>query len=139
MKKKIINNYEEFLNDAPIKFVIPGNPEKLIELELILKEKFKDRANIFISKPYFLEVMNIDADKGYALEYLMKLMNIENNNVMAIGDAMNDYGMINFAGTGVAMINAIDEIKSIANITTTKNNNESGVAEIVNKYIIKNN
>ena len=135
MKKEIIDNYEEFLNDAPVKFVIPGNPEKLIELELILKEKFKDKANIFISKPYFLEVMNINVDKGYALEYLMKLMNIEKNNVMAIGDAMNDYGMINFAGTGVAMVNAIDEIKNIANTITTKNNNESGVAEIVNKYI----
>jgi hydroxymethylpyrimidine pyrophosphatase-like HAD family hydrolase len=65
------------------------------------------------------------------------MMNIQKNHIMVIGDAMNDAGMIQYAGISVAMANAIEEIKQMADIITEGTNNEDGVAEVVEKYILK--
>jgi hydroxymethylpyrimidine pyrophosphatase-like HAD family hydrolase len=53
---------------------------------------------------------------------------------MAVGDSENDYSMINAAGIGVAMGNASDDIKAIADYITTTNE-EDGVGEAIKKFI----
>ena len=53
---------------------------------------------------------------------------------MAIGDSENDYSMINAAGIGVAMANATDDVKAIADHITTSNE-ENGVGEAIKKFI----
>ena len=55
--------------------------------------------------------------------------------IIACGDASNDLAMIEYAGLGVAMENATDDVKEIANYQT-KSNNEDGIAEVVNKFIL---
>jgi hydroxymethylpyrimidine pyrophosphatase-like HAD family hydrolase len=55
--------------------------------------------------------------------------------VIGIGDELNDISMIEMAGLGVAMENALDEVKAVAN-EVTKTNTENGVAHIINKYIL---
>lgn len=66
-----------------------------------------------------------------------KLKNIKKDEIAAIGDNLNDESMIRAAGVGVAMGNAIPLIKDIAQVTT-KNNNEDGVAYILNQFIKDN-
>ena len=56
------------------------------------------------------------------------------NHVVSFGDAPNDVDMIKMCGTGVAMGNAYDEIKEIANFIT-KNNDEDGVAYFLEQYL----
>ena len=74
-----------------------------------------------------LEVTNITATKGNALLRLANLLNIDVTETYAFGDSENDKEMIIKANTGVAMGNATDEIKGIANFIT-KSNNEDGIA-----------
>ena len=63
-------------------------------------------------------------------------MGIPVNQVMAVGDGENDIEMLELAGLGVAMGNANAHVKSIANVST-KSNDEDGVAEAVEKYVLK--
>ena len=87
---------------------------------------------------YYTEVTNKNVDKWTAIEYLIKKLNIKKEEVVTIGDNMNDKLMIKNAGVGVAMGQANPKIKEIADIVTQDNNN-NGVANILNKLIISAN
>lgn len=84
-----------------------------------------------------IEINAVKAQKGLALLDYAKLKNIKQNEIAAIGDNLNDESMICAAGVGVAMGNAIPLIKDIAQVTT-KNNNEDGVAYILNQFVKEN-
>lgn len=83
---------------------------------------------------YYTEITNKNADKWTAIEYLIKKLNIKKEEVIAIGDNMNDELMIKNAGMGVAMGQSNPRIKEIADVVTQDNNN-NGVANILNKLI----
>lgn len=82
----------------------------------------------------FTHYLNKDCGKGFAISNLCKILNININDVVSFGDAPNDVDMIKMCGTGVAMGNAYDEIKEIANFIT-KNNDEDGVAYFLEQYL----
>ena len=84
-----------------------------------------------------IEINADEAQKGLALLDYAKVKNIKKDEIAAIGDNLNDESMIRAAGVGVAMGNAIPLIKDIAQVTT-KNNNEDGVAYILNQFIKDN-
>ena len=92
--------------------------------------------NIFTSKPYFLEIMPRETDKGTALAKIGEILNVSAEETMAIGDSMNDEAMIRWAGTGVAMANADERIKNIADFVTDHSNDDDGVAEVIEKYFL---
>ena len=83
-----------------------------------------------------LEVMSEGSHKGKAVEYLSNLLGIDRDQIIAFGDNYNDLSMIEFAGTGVAMGNAEEDVKSIANHITDKNGN-SGVAKAINDLVLQ--
>ena len=94
-----------------------------------------DQLFITISKPYFLEFMNKEVDKGASLTRLANILGVKIEEVIAIGDSYNDLTMIKAAGLGVAMGNAVDAVKEIANLITTSNE-ENGVAKVINDLIL---
>ena len=61
---------------------------------------------------------------------------IKQDEVMAIGDGENDVEMLSFAGLGIAMENAREDVKEVANVVTNSNN-EDGVAKAIEKYILE--
>ena len=79
---------------------------------------------------YYTEITSKNVDKWYAIEYLMDKLNIQRQEVMAIGDNVNDKMMIENAGCGVAMGNSAPYKKESADIVVS-NNNEDGVAEAI--------
>lgn len=82
-----------------------------------------------------LEFTYGEASKGQALEALTTMLDLERSNVCAIGDNGNDLSMIQFAGIGVAMGNAIESVKLEADhITGT--NDEDGAAKFLEKFIL---
>ena len=83
---------------------------------------------------YYTEITNKNVDKWTAIEILIKKLNIKREEVIAIGDNMNDKLMIKNAGIGVAMGQSNPKIKEIADVVTQDNNN-NGVANILNKLI----
>jgi hypothetical protein len=92
-----------------------------------------DRANTVQSHAVFVEVNPLDAHKGAALERLAGMLGISREKVLAIGDNGNDKTMIEWAGVGVAMGNAIDEVKAVANwIAPTVE--DDGAAAAIEKF-----
>lgn len=81
-----------------------------------------------------IEVNAPNATKGIALEVLSRHLNIPLEACMAIGDGLNDISMIEKAGIGVAMGNAVEEVTRAADVITATNEND-GMAEIIEKYL----
>lgn len=137
LKKALMENPEDFIRSHKVsKYVIPGDPEVLQEAQKKLKALYGDQANIFTSKPFFLEIMPKDADKGHALEKLAGILGIPREQTVAVGDAMNDIGMLAYAGLGVAMKNAEDKVKEAADLVLEWSNDEDGLARLVEGYIL---
>ncbi len=80
------------------------------------------------------EISKAGITKREGLAFLANYLGTDLEHTMAMGDSENDYSMINAAGIGVAMGNASDDIKAIANYITTSNK-EDGVGEAVKKFI----
>lgn len=94
-----------------------------------------DRYHLVRSAPFYLEILNPEASKGNAVKQLSELLGIKQEEVMCIGDHENDTTMLEFAGTAVAMGNAIPRLKEMADFITETNNN-SGVAVAIEKFVL---
>ena len=81
-----------------------------------------------------VEINHEDANKGAALTALASRLELDRSQVMAFGDGLNDISMIREAGTGVAMQNAVDEVKAAADLITGSCE-ESGVAEVIEQIL----
>ncbi|VTS17351.1 haloacid dehalogenase [Streptococcus pseudoporcinus] len=92
-------------------------------------ESFKSRDIIF-------EVMPKGVHKAFGLQLLCQHLGIAAKEVMAVGDEANDLTMLEWAGLGVAMANGTSDVKQVANVVTSLTNDQSGVAEAVQKYIL---
>ena len=126
---------EDVKNSNVLKFNIMEmeNPELLNQARADLT--FIKNIEITSSWKNNLEIMSEGSHKGKAIEYLSGLLGIERENIIAFGDNYNDLSMIEFAGTGVAMGNAEEEVKRIANHVTSRNE-DSGVAKAINSLVL---
>ncbi len=118
---------------GPNKVLIAGDKDLVTDIEKKLLGMYGGKLNIYKSQPSYLEVMHLQASKTKAIEFLLNKFDIQQSEIIAIGDNYNDKGMIEFAGTGVAMGNAPDEIKMVADYVTDTNNND-GVAKALNHF-----
>lgn len=115
------------------KMMIIDEPSLLDERIPQIPSEFTEKYEFVKSMPFFLEVLNKQASKGNALADLAERLGIKQEEVMAIGDNLNDLTMIEYAGCGVAMGNAEEAVKEIAN-QVTKTNDEDGVAYAVKTW-----
>ena len=129
-------DYEKLLDNPFVKMLIPGEPKLLLEIQEKLREEFGERAVIFTSKPYFLEILPPNCGKGESIHWLANHICINPAQTMGFGDSMNDESMIKLCGYGVAMKNGLEEIKNIADFVTDKTNSQSGVADFLYKYVL---
>lgn len=133
-----VANFNELIEEweiegtGPNKILCMANPDEIN----FLKENTKTSdLNIYPSKPTYLEIMPTNASKTSAINVLQKKFNVEKSEIIAMGDNYNDIDMLEYAGIGIAMGNAPEDVKKHANdITST--NNEDGVAEAIKKYVI---
>lgn len=148
------NNYvehEAFINKLPVtqcdnfvedlqypinKCLIVGDPTPLHELELQLSKDLFGQVEVYRSAGFFLECVPPGVDKAKSLERLLAMVNIDKDDVIAVGDGFNDLSMIEYAGLGIAMDNAPGEVKSRANFVTSSND-EDGVAKVIEKFILE--
>ena len=136
LKGVVVPDYKNFLGKGFQKMLIPGEPEKLLELQKKLKAELSSSANIFISKPYFLELLPPECGKGEAVSWLSNHLGIPVENTMGFGDSMNDESMIRLAAHSVAMKNGLDEIKRIARYTTAYDNEHDGVGRFLQEWVL---
>ncbi len=119
-----------------IKAMMVEDEEQLDEAIERLPQEFKERFSVVKSAPYYLEILNKEATKGDAVKELAELLNIKQEEIMAIGDNENDLTMIEYAGMGVAMDNAVRLVKDVAT-HVTKSHDEHGVAHAINTWVLK--
>lgn len=129
----VVDNLADYLNYRPNKILISGEPAKIREFRAQIEEPFRDIVDFVPSSPHFLEIIVKDCNKGTSLAKLAEILDIDQSDVMAIGDNYNDVTMLEYAGVGVAMANANPDIQAIADFVTL-NNDESGVAFALKHY-----
>jgi hypothetical protein len=104
-----------------------------ISNELENSSLWKNSGSYFFSSEGTLEFSNKGISKGNMISYVLELNNINAINTIAIGDGLNDKEMILNAGLGIAMGNASDELKTIADLTIRKNS-ENGISKFLNQF-----
>lgn len=135
---ELVGNLTRFLlkeRTEPTKLTIINLDGRFTELQQLLRERYSSRLSILQSRPYFLEITRKEATKGQALKFLSEKEGISAEEIVAIGDSYNDLDMLQFAGTGVAVANAPQEVKNAADVIT-RAAAEDGVAVFLEKYVL---
>lgn len=135
MGLKIVNNLAASIDFSPVKILIAAPPEVLAVYEKEIAADFQDKFSFVRSAPVYLEATLKGISKAESLGRAAAVLNIKQEEIMAFGDGLNDLSMIQFAGLGVAMGNACEELKEAADVVTLSNN-EDGIALILKKYCI---
>ena len=106
------------------------------DIEKTFREKFGDRITVGRSEPFFIELLPNGVDKAESLGKLCESLSMTKEDLIAVGDGFNDRSMIDYAGIGVAMANAQEPVKEVADYITLSND-EDGVAHVIRKFILK--
>ncbi|MBO0441079.1 Cof-type HAD-IIB family hydrolase [Candidatus Enterococcus ikei] len=101
-----------------------------------IPDPFYDRYEIIKTRSNLLEFMPKGITKAYGISLLARDLGIKQEEIMTIGDEENDLPMIEYAGLGVAMENAVPRVKDLADIITDTNDND-GVAQAVEKFVLE--
>ena len=89
-----------------------------------------------VSKPEMLEFSHLQSNKGDAVRFMADFYGVPMGDTIAVGDEENDCPMIEAAGVGVAMANASQVVKDVADYVTERDNNHSGIAEVIEKFVL---
>src|SRR5438477_4088938 len=130
----VVGDLRAWLRDDPTKLVAVGDPDALDALEAVLKPRFA--GTLFVSKslPHFLEFAHPDVNKGAGLTFVAERLGFTAENTVACGDGENDRELLDWAGFGVAVANAHEEILARAQLVVPSVDNE-GVALLFDAYL----
>lgn len=122
--------------------IISGDEKGVDYLIDICENRFSEKVYVEIfhnndGSIFSVSVLDRKATKGYALKYLAQKLNLTKENIMAIGDNINDVSMLKEAGVSVVMGNAPDDIKQFADFVAPANN-DAGVAFVIEKFLFNN-
>lgn len=122
-------------NNDVIKIVVGDKDSiKLRTVRKYLEDNLK--LSIASSAEYNFEIMEDGTSKGNAVKYLAGLFKIKRDEIICAGDNENDLSMIEYAGLGIAMGNAVQLLKDKADYITLTNE-EDGIAAFINKFVLK--
>lgn len=136
----IITNLSEYLSLSEkeiSKILLKSNNNELKKAEqYFMASDISKYAAIFFSSSDLFEFNPYGIDKGSALEEFAELMNVSSEEIIAVGDNYNDIPMIERAGLGIAVSNAVPEAKAAADYVTISDNNAGVFKEIIEKFIL---
>ena len=112
-----------------------ASPEDAAQYQTEMHAHFGGRVNVHTSRPYLLEFVSPKASKALALKAIGEAYGIRADEMIAVGDGYNDVSMLEYAGLGIAMGNAPEDIKALCQYTTLSNN-EDGIAALIERFIL---
>lgn len=124
----------EFVDFQLNKILTTSDPEYLQEHYQEMMEPFKDTLSCMFTGPFYFEFTAKGIDKAKALDTVLIPMGYQKEEMIAFGDGHNDASMVKYAGTGVAMENAVQDLKDIAD-EITLSNEEDGIAVSLYKHM----
>lgn len=130
-KPDLIAPIETFCNQPITKLMLLGEPKILSRLEPLILEQFGSKVTIVQTDRDLLQIMDNRVSKAVALEKVAQYYGISADQIMAIGDAPNDVGMLQLAGVAVAMDNAADVVKKQAHWIAPSNDDHGVHAALV--------
>lgn len=116
------------------KILNAGQPEYLQQVAQEMAAPFEGELSAMFTAPFYFEFTPLGVDKVRALKDTFEALGIDQSEVMSFGDAQNDLTMIKWAEVGVAMGNAVDEVKAEADYVTGTNN-EDGIADALEALV----
>ena len=125
------------IKEIPLKFFLLCRDRA--KLEAYLQEALhltQGILNAEFSSLHTLEFTSIYASKGLGIEYICKLHGYPLSKAIAAGDGENDISMLQMAGLGIAMKNALDTVKASADLITKRSCKEDGVREIIEEHLL---
>ncbi len=127
----------EWLSGPPTKLVCVGDPAALDGVEERMKQTFAGRLYISKSLPYFLEFAQEGVTKGAGLDFLSQHMGFTKERTVAFGDGENDVELVEWPAYGVAVENAHDRVKAVADWICPPAS-EEGVAQVIEALLHSN-
>ncbi|MGB8223412.1 MAG: Cof-type HAD-IIB family hydrolase [Polyangiales bacterium] len=132
---KVIPEFDMDRDDV-VKIVgVTDDHERMERSAADARAAFDGRATAARSQPYYLDITNVDANKGAAVEYLSRALDVPASEIATIGDQPTDTLMFERSGFSIAMGNASDDVKSRAEATTDSYNDE-GFAKAMERFIL---
>jgi Cof subfamily protein (haloacid dehalogenase superfamily) len=129
-----VGNLLEWLDKPPTKLVVIGDAEALDGLKRRMLDRFDGRLYISKSLPFFLEFASPDVTKAAGLGFLAEHLGFTRERTLAFGDGENDIELVDWAGYGVAVENADDRVKEVADFICPSVD-EEGVAQVLEAYL----
>ena len=138
--KDIREYYGQFINvviKPPIKvnIITPFDHSSLESFRAEMRKITAGKLFDVFSKPEMLEFSHMKSNKGDAVRFMADFYKVPMADTIAVGDEENDCPMIEAAGVGVAMANASPVVRNVADYVTERDNNHSGIAEVIEKFV----
>ena len=133
----VIAPLSSFLSDPVTRVTLLGRPEPIQRILGSIREKYWRTHEVALFNPdaQVIQVTHRLVDKGIALQRVAQRMEADREQVMVIADADNDLGMMEWAGLAVAVANATDQVKQLAD-AVVPSNDDQGVARAIHRYIL---
>lgn len=123
-----------FVDRPQNKILMAGDPEYLQTVYKDIHQPFAATTTGAFSTPFYYELTDKNINKAFALNTVLQAQDIHPQQIISFGDAQNDRSIIEYAGTGVAMGNAMQEILDVADAVTLSND-EDGIAVFLEKVL----
>ncbi|WP_195990201.1 Cof-type HAD-IIB family hydrolase [Clostridium sp. D53t1_180928_C8] len=121
--------------DYPLnKILTAASPKYLEKYHKEMMEPFKNSLSCMFTAPFYFEFTAKGIDKAKALDTVLRKLGYNKDEIIAFGDGHNDSSMVKYAGLGIAMDNAVKELKDIADYITLSND-EDGIAHAIDKFV----
>lgn len=129
-----IIDLSDFLDYEINKVLIAGDPDYLQANYKEIMRPFDGKLNCMFTAPFYFEFTADGIDKAKALDAVFGPLGIDRDDAIAFGDGHNDMTMLQYCGTGIAMGNAVEDLKAIAD-EIGLSNDEDGIAKMLATFI----
>lgn len=130
----LVPNLVACMEKEPTKLLVWGQPAAIDRAYPILNDKLESRCLITRSYPALCEIGHPAAGKGSALKFLSSVLGVKQSETVAVGDVPNDVDMLEWAGLGVVVETAPEEVKARAD-WVIQISPEHGLAELVSRLL----
>jgi hypothetical protein len=135
-RPRVVNFFDDEILARAVKIVgVSDDHDRVRRCETDAQQALGTRATAARSQSYYLDVTHKDANKGFVLEYLSRLLQIPASEIATIGDQPNDVLMFKRSGFSIAMGNASEDVQRQANAVTDSYDNE-GFAKGVERFLL---
>lgn len=134
IKIHVVEDFGKEVTYPVNKCLLTGNPAYMAHVEQKAARAFKGRLSVYRSEDFYVEMMPLGIDKAYGLSKLLKRLGLNRRQMICCGDGFNDISMLRYAGLGVAMANAGEEVIKCADYVAP-HCDEDGLVDVIERFI----